>query len=209
MRFGLRLILRALGLAGIGTLALAPTAQAVTAPIADVSTGHMLGVGLAGLSWDHGWQNQALGLEIRSSSPFPTGSQDRFLLGSRGVWKIGGTSDFSVAAVGGIQLDPGVPGNRAYLVPDAGLGVSYRVKVSDMSIALRFNVTLTLDQGQNTSAVPYSVYPGGYFPTPVSRNLLQRLTLGPNTTLSVALRPEDRYEITLGGGTLLGLRLRY
>lgn len=208
MRSGLRFILTAFGLAGLGSMALAPTAHAVTAPIADVSTGQMLGVGLAGLSWDYGWQNHALGLEIRSTSPFPTGPQDRFLLGSRGVWKIGGTSDFSVAAVGGIQLDPGVPGNRAYLVPDAGLGVSYRVKVGDMSVALRFNVTLTLDQGQSNGVMPYPVYPDGYS-TPVSGNLLQRLTLGPNTTLAVALRPEDRYEITVGGGTLLGLRLRY
>lgn len=208
MRSGLRLILRVLGLAGISSMALAPAAHAVTEPFADVRPGQMLGVGLAGLSWDYGWQNHALGLAIRSTSPFPTGPQDRFLLGSRGVWKIGGTSDFSVAAVGGIQLDPGTPGNRAYLVPDAGLGVSYQVKVGDLSLALRFNVTLTLDQGQNSGVMPYPIYPDSY-PAPVSGNLLQRLTLGPNTMLSVALRPEDRYEITVGGHTLLGLRLRY
>jgi hypothetical protein len=210
MRSVFRWILQAFGGAGAAVLSFAPPALAVTEPIADVQPGQMLGVGLSGLSWDYGWQTHALGLEIRNTSYFPAMPQDRFLLGSRGVWKLGGTSDFAVSAVGGIQLDPGVPGNRAYLIPDAGLGVSYRLKMGDITLALRFNVTLTLDQGQNQQNYPYPIYgsPDGYG-VPVTGNLLQRLTTGPNTMLSIALRPDDRYEITAFGRTLLGLRFRY
>lgn len=208
MRTGLGSILKALGGAAFGALACTPAAYAVTAPIADAPKGHMLGVGLAGLSWDYGWPHHALGLEIHNTGLFPTEAQDRFLLSSRGIWRLGGSANFAVSALGGIQLDPGLPGNRAYLIPDAGLGVSYRLKVGVIPLALRFNVTLTLDQGQNGRSYPVYGNLEGISP-PVTGNLLQRLTLGPNTALGLALRPDDNYELTVGGGTLVGLRLRY
>jgi hypothetical protein len=198
---------RTIGALG-GFFILYSPAQASTAPVADPPQGQVLGVGLSGISWDYGWARHSLGFELRSTNTLPTGSGDRFLIGSRGTWRLADSPDLNVAALVGFQLDPGVPGSRAYLIPDVGLGVAYRFFVGPVPLGLRFNVTLTLNQGQTGGVFPIHPSPDPY-PLPPTGNLLQRLTLGPNTTLGLVLRAHDRYEITLGGGTLIGLRVQY
>ncbi|MEB3329970.1 MAG: hypothetical protein VKQ33_12120 [Candidatus Sericytochromatia bacterium] len=197
-----------LALSALAVAALvAQPAVASTSPVADLQPGQTLAVGLSGVSWDHAWTGSSIGLELRNTAPLP-GSGSRFLAGARGTLGVVAIDRLRVAAVGGVQLDPGLPGGRAYLLPDLGLGASYGFTLWQWSFALRFNVTLTLDQGQGGGGtVPLAE---GSMPYPIpTGNLFQRLTLGPNTMLGVAFAPSDRYELTLGGGTLVGLRVRY
>lgn len=185
---------------------MARPAAAMTSPVADTQPGQTLGVGLSGVSWDHAWARSSLGLELRNTAPLPGGGS-RFLGGARGTWRVVEIDRLKVAALGGVQLDPGPTGSRAFIVPDVGLGVAYGFNLWQWRFALRFNVTLTVDQGQGGGMMPM-VDPTGSYPVPVG-NIFQRLTLGPNTTLGLAFAPSDRYELTFGGGTLVGLRVRY
>lgn len=188
------------------TGALAAPAAAVTAPIADLPAGQNLGVGLAGISWDYAQERWSLGAELRNTSPFP-GPGSRFLTGVRGVAKLVELADLRIAALGGVQLDPGVVGGRSYLLPDLGIGLAYHFRPWGAPFTLRLNVTLTVDQGQGGTVPVY--YGGSEYPVAPTGTWLQRLTLGPNTTVSLGFAPHDRYEVVFGGGTLIGLRVRY
>jgi hypothetical protein len=187
---------------------LAQPAVASTAPVADFQPGQTLAVGLSGVSWDHAWPASSVGLELRNTAPLPGGGS-RFLAGGRGQLRLVEIDRLKVATLVGVQLDPGVTGGRAYIVPDVGLAVSYGFNLWQLSLALRFNVSLTVDQGQGGGVMPLGAPAPGMPYAPSLGNVFQRLTLGPNTTLSLALTPSDRYELTIGGGTLLGLRVRY
>lgn len=190
-------------------LAAAP-ARAATAPIADTPVGQNLALGLSGVSWDVGRERWSAGLELRNTTPLP-GASNRFLASARATTRLVELPDLRIAAVGGVQLDPGQVGGRAYVVPDLGLGMAYHFRPWGVPFALRFNVTLTVEQGQGGGGVvPVPYYPdGGVGFGGVQGNWVQRLTLGPNTTASLAFSPNDRYELVLGGGTLIGLRVRY
>ncbi|MEB3198689.1 MAG: hypothetical protein VKP62_15945 [Candidatus Sericytochromatia bacterium] len=195
---------------GVAAWALiASPAEASTAPVADFVSGQALGVGLSGVAWDHGFGRGALGLELRSTTPTPDNYNSRFLAAARGTWRITEDRGLHVGLLGGVTLDPGYGGQRAYLLPDLGVGVAHHFSVLQWPFTLRFNVTLTLDQGQNRGGYPVPYGEDGYATSLATRNPLQRLTLGPNTTISLAYAASDRYEVTLGGGTLLGLRIKY
>jgi hypothetical protein len=189
------------------TALVAQPAAAMTSPVADIQPGQTLAVGLSGVSWDHAWAGTSLGLELRNTAPMPGGGS-RFLGGARGTVRLVEIDRLKVAALGGVQLDPGYTGGRAFIVPDVGLGVAYGFNLWQWSFALRFNVTLTVDQGQGGGVVMPMGDPSMPYQVPVG-NIFQRLTLGPNTTLGLAFAPSDRYELTVGGGTLVGLRVRY
>jgi hypothetical protein len=189
----------------------ATPAAAATAPVADFHAGQTLGIGLAGASWDYGLGRLAVGGTIGTPAGFGTPSTSRIKAGTRAAWRFLDAEDIQVATLVGLEFDPGYVGGRSYLVPDLGLGVAYHFRWSGVPLAVRFNVTLTVDQGQQTGAYPMpipSTPDGGLDLTPRG-NVFQRLTLGPNTMLGAGLTAMDRYELTLGGGTLVGLRIRY
>lgn len=208
--------LRRLALATALALAPALPAAAATAPIADFRPGQTLGIGLAGVSWDYGLGRGSLGAQIGNPAGLGPGTgpggNNRIKAGARGMWRFLDAQDIHVASLVGLEFDPGAPGGRSYLVPDVGLAVAYRFKWGDLPLAARFNVSLTVDQGQQQGfgPMPTTYAPGGGMvdATPVG-NVFQRLILGPNTMLGVGLTAMDRYELTLGGGTIVGLRIHY
>lgn len=199
-------------------LALAPSlfaapAAAATAPVADFRPGQTLGIGLAGVSWDYGLGRGSLGAQIGNPAGLAGGGNNRIKAGARGMWRFLEAQDINVASLVGLEFDPGAPGGRSYLVPDVGLAVAYRFKWGDLPLAARFNVSLTVDQGQQRfngpiPSMPYAPDGGGVDVAPVG-NVFQRMILGPNTMIGVGLTAMDRYELTLGGGTLVGLRIAY
>lgn len=193
-------------------LATQAPALAATAPVADFRAGQALGIGLAGVSWDYGFNRLAIGGQIGNPSAWGGSMNGRIKAGTRATWRFLDAQDIKVASLFGVEFDPGVPGGRSYVVPDVGLGVAYTFKWNDVPITARFNVSLTVDQGQQQGNMPmpalYSPDGGGVDLAPRG-NVFQRLILGPNTMLGIGLTAMDRYELTLGGGTLVGLRIHY
>lgn len=188
--------------------ALAPlAAQAETIANADFRPGQTIGVGIAGLSYDYAFPRVSLGGSLSTSNWLSPGN-GRMQLGARGLVRFLDQQNLSAAVVGGVLFDPGTPGDRSYLVPDLGLGVGYRFTLGGLPLALRFNVTLTVDQGQNAPPYATSISPDVTVTQPRG-TVLQRLTTGPNTMLALAYQPTDNLEITLGGGTLVGVRFTY
>lgn len=192
-------------------LAWAAPAQAATAPVADFRGGQTLGIGLAGVSWDYGWNRVALGAQIGNPSAWGASYNSRIKAGTRVMYRFLDAQDIKVASLAGLEFDPGYPGGRSYLVPDVGLGVAYTFRLNDVPITARFNVSLTVDQGQQSGAMPTpAIYsPDGAVDLTPRGNVFQRLTLGPNTMIGVGLTAMERYELTIGGGTLVGLRIHY
>jgi hypothetical protein len=191
---------------GLGALAPTLNAEAATLGTADFRPGQTIGVGLAGLSYDFAFPRVDLGASL-STNNWSSPAQGRMLIGTRGLVRFLEQRDLSAALVGGVLFDPGFAGDRSYLVPDLGLGVAYRFNLAGFPLALRFNVTLTVDQGQ-TQPYPVPVSPEGTITQPRG-NVLQRLTTGPNTMVGLAYMPTDNMEITVGGGTLVGVRFTY
>lgn len=194
--------------AGAFTLATASGAQAATLPSADFQPGQTMGIGMAGLSYDYAFPNFSLGASLASSN-YTNLSNAHITLGTRAAMRFLEQQGLSAAVVGGVAFDPGQPGGRSYLIPDLGVGVGYRFSLWSLPLALRFNVTLTAEQGQNT---PY------YGPQPIPTdpsmvaprgNFLQRLAIGPNTMVGLAYRPSENMEVTVGAGTLVGVRFTY
>jgi hypothetical protein len=184
-------------------LALSPTlpAQAVTVQTADFKPGSTIAVGLPGLAYDHGFGNLSLGAVIGDTSLGIM--NNRIKLGARGVYRFFEIEGLSTGLVAGLTYDPGTPGQRAYMVPDVGLSMAYHVPGSQV-ISLRVNMTVTANQ---YNAIDYGSVPADYVPP--SSNILQRLTFGPNTTVGLGIRLTEHLEASLGGGTLVGLRLNF
>lgn len=210
------MLLRRLSGLSLAVLALAsvplPT-QAATAPVADFTSGQTLGVGLPGVSWDYGFKQGFAGATIGYPTTGVTPVQ-RIKAGLRGGWRIVQDGDLSLASLAGLEFDPGPIGGRAYMVPDVGLGAAYHFQLWSTKLVIRFNVTLTVDQGQNLNYAMPMPQPSGYYgdsytPTTPTGNLFQRLTFGPNTMVGLGFTPAENYELTLGGGTIIGLRVRY
>ena len=195
------------------TLALAwqAPALAATAPVADFRPGQTLGIGLAGVSWDYGWDRLALGAQIGNPSAWNNSWNSRIKAGTRATFRFLDAQDIKVASLVGVEFDPGVPGGRSYVVPDVGLGVAYTFKWNDVPLTARFNVSLTVDQGQQQGNMPMpAIYsPDDGFGAAPRGNVFQRLMLGPNTMLAFGLTAMERYELTIGGGALVGLRIHY
>lgn len=206
------LVRRLAPLAAFLVLAAQAPAQASTATVADFRPGQTLGIGLAGVSWDYGFNRFAVGAQIGNPSNLGGGYNSRIKAGTRASWRFLDAQDIKVASLVGVEFDPGMPGGRSYIVPDLGLGVAYTFKLNDVPLTARFNVSLTVDQGQQQGGMPTPMggaEAGGFYDATPRGNLFQRLILGPNTMLGVGLTAMDRYELTLGGGTLVGLRIFY
>lgn len=192
--------------------ALAAPAAATTMPAADLQPGHTLGLGLAGASYDYAWKRFSLGAAVVSD--FGTSAVLQHLVpGVRAQGRFIEDANFDASVIAGVALDPGTAGSRAYVVPDLGLGVAYHTVIAGFPMALRLDLTLTVDQGQGTAGtiVPTTTsFQNGFVSSPVSQpTLLQRIIFGPNTGLGLGVTLGDRLEVDLGGGTLIGFRYRY
>lgn len=188
------------------SIGISQPAQASIQRSGDFENGHTLGVGLYGVAYDYGWEFLSVGLSASSSPAATLGNplSDPLQLSARVLGRFYQQEGLSAAVLAGLQLDPGQPGNRAYLTPDVGLAVGYDFREFDVPFAVRFNLSLAVSQQVNSF---YPSYPGEEAP-PVG-NFLQRVTFGPSTSLEVAWMPSDKLEFTLGGGTLLGMRLKF
>ncbi|HEY9724295.1 MAG TPA: hypothetical protein V6D47_20000 [Oscillatoriaceae cyanobacterium] len=177
----------------VGLLLLAAPAKAATIPAASFAPGNTVGLGYSGLSFDHGFGSWSLGASVGDGSLF--GYQSHMRLSARVLGRFFDQGGLDAGWLGGLMYDPGVAGDRAYLVPDVGIGVAYTF-AARWPVTLWANLTLTVNQ---VVSDPTNPVPTG--------NLLQRLTLGPESTVGLGLHVTPNLELTLGGGTLAGFRL--
>ena len=113
----------------------------------------------------------------------------------------------SAGIIAGLQLDPGTPGDRAYLTPDLGVAIAYDFSQFNWPFAIRMNLTLAISD-RNVGYVSYPSSGNSDYSEPTP-NLLQRLSFGPQTSFELAWLASENLEITTGGGTLLGMRLKF
>lgn len=180
------------------------SAQAATQLSADLEPGHRLGLGLMGAAYDLGLGPVGLGLALNTREPqsllggnFRTENmQLRYSL--RGMWRVAEIESLSMGVLAGLHLDPGQPGERPGLTPEVGMGVAWDLRTFDLPFALRLNLSVGIN--------PYRPQPWQQNNTPPT--FLQRLGLGPATSLEAAWFVNEQTEVTLGGGTLVGLRLK-
>jgi hypothetical protein len=182
-------------------------AQAAIQRSSDFSQGNTIGVGLFGLSYDYGVGPFSIGAAFSSDAIYSFASGSRLRPGLRAMWRFMEIDGLSAGVLAGVQYDPGTPGGRAYLTPDLGVGMAYNFKIFDLPTALRLNLTLALSS--SSTGYYFGSYPTSNSnvdePTP---NFFQRLSIGPMSSLELAFMPSPNFEITLGGGTWLGMRLK-
>lgn len=189
---------------------LPPAAAPASAAIqrsADFSQGQTVGLGLYGLSYDYGIGFFSAGLSAQSPASLSLGNPLNSPLkpGLRLAARFFELEGLSAAVIGGLLFDPGRSGERAYLTPDLGMGIAYDFRKFNFPFALRMNLTLALSDSRNSPIVP--VY-GDDYVAPAG-NFFQRLSFGPQTSFELAWLPTDQLEVTLGGGTLLGMRMKF
>lgn len=186
-------------------LCLTLPAQAAIQRSADFSEGQSLGLGLYGASYDYGIGGFSAGVAISgnvTTSLLPD-TYNSLKSSLRLLGRFYQADGLSAAVLGGLQFDPGMPGSRAYLTPDLGVAIGYDFRQFEAPFAVRLNVSLALREDRFYAS-----------PTPegssaANGNFFQRLGFGPNTSLELAWLPSDNLEVTLGGGTLLGMRLKF
>ena len=170
---------------------------------ADFIDGHSIGLGLYGMSYDYGIGFFSAGLAAQSPSSmnFSNPLNDPLRPSLRLLGRFYQLEGLSAAVLGGLLFDPGRAGERAYLTPDLGLGIAYDFRQFNVPFALRMNLTLAISD-RNVNLYPQDTS----IPAP---NFFQRLTFGPQTSLELAWLPTDHLEVTVGGGTLLGMRMKF
>lgn len=167
---------------------------------ADFEAGHTLGVGLYGLSYDYGWGPISAGATaVTPYQSIYSPLNAPLNLGARVLGRFYQENGLSAGVLGALTFHPGQPGTRASLTPDLGLSVGYDFRPFDFPFALRLNLTLAIQDARITSIDS---------PTPAP-NFFQRLGFGPSTSFEVAWMPSENFELTTGGGTLLGMRLKF
>jgi hypothetical protein len=182
------------------TLSGAPV-QAAIQRSADFSEGQTLGIGLYGIAYDYSAWNVSVGAYAVSKqygsnlTPIFDQSPD---LGLRFAARSYEQDGLSVGWIGGIHVSSQNTYNntingyqqRGLLTPDLGMSVAYGFNLWELPLAFRLNLTLG-----------FSLLERG--------DVLQRLQFGPQTGLEVAWQPRKDLEVTLGGGTLMGMRLKF
>lgn len=200
-------------LAALGAFALlaltAPAASASSLQSADFKPGHTIAVGISGLSYDYAFQAVSLGLGVQASP------QQRPMPMVRGLVRFFEADGTSAALIAGVAAMPASYGTRQSLAPDVGISLAHRFgfgqgemtvggqPIADLKFTVRVNMTLT--------AAPRDAY---YIPAddpdpaPLG-NLFQRLNMGPQSTIALSFDQSEHLEFTLGGGTLLGMRVKF
>lgn len=171
----------------------------------DMPDGHNVSVGLFGMSYDYSVFNFGIGTFIGTGiSLSPYEPSTRINLGIRAHYKFFEWEDLSAGIMTGVIFDPGNINNdeRGKFIPDIGVGVSYHFW--DTGFIIRLNVTITsLKEGLLSS---YSSYNDDQERVP---NFLQTLTVGPNTSLEIAYILNDNASLTIGGGSICGIRMNF
>jgi hypothetical protein len=185
---------------------LAQPTQAAIQRSSDFSQGHAIGVGLFGLAYDYGVGPFSIGAAFSSDAVYSFSASSRLRPSVRALWRFMEQDGLSAGILAGVQYDPGSPGGRAYLTPDLGVGMAYNFKIFDLPTALRLNLTLALSN--NSTNYYFGSYPTDSNTDTPTPNFFQRITIGPMSSLELAFMPSENFEITLGGGTWLGMRLK-
>ncbi len=186
------------------TLFTGSQAQAAIQRSADFEEGSTIGIGIYGMSYDYGIGFFSAGLSAQSSASLNFGNPMSQPLkpSLRLLARFYQLEGLSAGVLAGATYDPGFPGSRAYLTPDLGLSVGYDFRVHNAPFALRLNLTLAVGDGRGAYPInDYDALPSG--------NFFQRLSFGPLTSLELAWMPSEHFEVTLGGGTLMGMRLKF
>ncbi len=197
---------RSLNILALSCLMLAPCAPYMDKPAeaavqrsADFAEGQTIGIGLYGAAYDYGLGGFSGGLYANTmsyTSSFSPNLNEPPRIGLRLAARSYVDKSLSLGWIGGLHvrqktsnLIPGDTTVRNELVPDVGLSVAYSLQEFDIPFILRLNMTLGLSLGES--------------------NPLNSLQFGPQTGLELAWVPRENLEITLAGGTLLGMRLTF
>lgn len=193
----------------VALLALSLPAQAATQRSADFAPGNTVGIGLFGLSYDYGLGPVSLGLDTNSSSNYsfsPYGTRLKF--SSRVLWRVMETETITGAAIVAAHYDPGEAGGTdPQFVPEAGFSMAYRIW--DSPFLIRLNATVGYHSGRQAN--PWLSVPTGEDSTePLPEpHFFQKIGMGPGTSFELAYQPDENSEITLGGGSWVGMRLKF
>lgn len=174
-------------------------AQAALNSHMDSENGHTLSIGVFGLSYDYTYENFSIGTSFNTQQyqllPTPNyGYGSNFNANLRSTWKWLKTDDLTLGLVGGATVISGSPGERSYFQPDLGLGMAYQFSLWNLPMALRLNIAWTIQEDNEYNQ---------------ATNILQRIGLGPSSGIEFAMKPAENMEITLGGGSILGMRLKF
>ncbi len=211
-----------LALTAFFVLGMGNQAQAATQRSADFSQGNTVGIGLFGLSYDYGIGPVSVGFDSNSkytsSLGIYTGSGfggNNLKFSSRALWKVMETEKIIGAAIVAAHYDPGdIGGNNQAFVPEVGFSIAYRIL--DSPFLIRLNTTVGYNHNLRGYAggpygMPAPVAPGEEPAEPqmVDATFLQKFGVGPGTSFELAYQPDENSEITLGGGSLIGMRLKF
>lgn len=205
-------------------LGLALPATAATQRSADFSQGNTVGIGLVGLSYDYGLGPVSLGFDSNSRLTSDLGVYNSTYGGidgnlkfsTRALWKVMDTEKFTGAFIAAAHYDPGAIGrDNASFIPEAGFSIAYRIL--DSPFLIRLNTTVGYHSNLKATVYPDNYYNPGYGgsdtadmePREVEANFLQKFGVGPGTSFELAYQPDENSEITLGGGSLIGMRLKF
>lgn len=200
---------------GLGLLA-PQQVLAATQRSADFSDGNTVGVGLFGLAYDYGLGPVSLGFDsnARISPSFMSYSASSMNLkfSGRGLWRVMETDTLTGAFLVAAHYDPGSIGeNNASFIPEAGFSIAYRIL--DSPFLIRLNTTVGYNPNLKGYVWSDTYLPGDSSsdnsPREVEANFLQKFGVGPGTSFELAYQPDENSEITLGGGSLIGMRLKF
>lgn len=204
-----------------GMMTMNQQAQAATQRSADFSQGNTVGIGLFGLSYDYGLGPVSVGFDSNSKLTSGLGIYGGGLSGNilkfstRALWRVMETEKFTGAFVVAAHYDPGDIGqNNPVFFPEAGFSIAYRIL--DSAFLIRLNTTVGYNSTlKGTIYPPISYSPGDLDntsneePREVEASFLQKFGVGPGTSFELAYQPDENSEITIGGGSLIGMRLKF
>ena len=192
-------------------------AQAATQRSADFSDGNTVGVGLFGLSYDYGLGPVSLGFDSNarlntSAYSYGYGGLNTNLkFSGRTLWRVMETGTLTGAFLAAAHYDPGSIGeNNSAFVPEVGFSIAYRIL--DSPFLIRLNTTVGYNHNLTAKIWPEPTLPGdtsSNTPREVEANFLQKFGVGPGTSFELAYQPDENSEITVGGGSLIGMRLKF
>ena len=195
----------------VAVLLAAVPARAATMCSADFKPGVTLGLGYAATSLDVAAGNVEGGLVLSSSDNAFAGSfgSPHMIYAGRVLGRFVDNGTIALAGLAGVQLDPGSQGAAAVFTPDVGLAAAYRVTAWGLPMVVRLALSVGPLPGQSQALYgsPQVYDPTNpLLPQSQSSTWLQNIGLGPNTTVGVAVDLGKNLEVTLGGGTAVGLR---
>ncbi len=209
-----------IALAMIGTCLNLPQAKAATQRSADFYQGSTVGIGLFGLSYDYGLGPISLGVDSNSKLNTSLGifgsgyGGNNLKFSTRALWNVMQTDKITGAFLIAAHYDPGDIGqNNPAFVPEMGFSIAYRIL--DSPFLIRLNTTVGYNAYLKGYLYPSPSYPGELGsdsndrPQELEANFLQKFGVGPGTSFELAYQPDENSEITIGGGSLLGMRLKF